>query len=106
MEEKKDMDKNRSLLEKSIESGLSNDLVKKKEQDKKVSFNNGTIFFNLDVKPQKLKGSSSISRIKASKPSEFMGREEKINPDTFYLYKDENERLKLHQNKLNDKLKQ
>jgi hypothetical protein len=41
MEEKKDLDKNRSILERSIESGLSKDLVKRKEQDKKVSFNNG-----------------------------------------------------------------
>ena len=40
MEEKKD-DKNRSLLEKSVESGYSKDLVKKKEQEKKVTFNNG-----------------------------------------------------------------
>ena len=95
MEEKKET---KSQLEKSIESGLSKELVKKKEQDKKVSFNN-------DVKTR-MKGSSSISRIKTAKPSEFMGREEKINPDLFYNTKDENERLKLHQNKMNDQIKQ
>ena len=64
------------------------------------------ILIILEVQPQKLKGSSSISRIKSSKPTEFMGRDEKINPDTYYHYKDENERLKLHQNKLNDRVKQ
>jgi hypothetical protein len=53
-----------------------------------------------------MKGSSSISRFKSSKPAEFMGREEKVDPDIFYHYKDENERLKLHQNKLNDQVKQ
>jgi hypothetical protein len=37
-----DAEKNKSILERSIESGMSKELVKKKE-DKKVSFTNGKL---------------------------------------------------------------
>ena len=50
------------------------------------------------------KTSTSTSKLKTIKP-DTSGRDEKINPDTFYLYKDENERLKKHQIKLNDEVK-
>jgi hypothetical protein len=80
-----------------ISGGILNNKGETREKDienkTSVSFATKKVISSTNVNP------------KTVKSNKYQGREEKIDSDQYYNLKDENERLKLHQYKLNDEVK-